>query len=160
MKSKIKELAPALLGVVFISAFPVVFLYCNNAGEADVSDALQPLLVFCALGLAVFLAFLLFTKSPGKSSIISGLFMLAFSNFSFLENGLKMVFPNLHYWHTLPILGHTAGEIPQYPAVQRHRRGGRELFLLRGQAGLCPRLQDGGALSKLPAPGTPSAPVC
>lgn len=104
METVLKKWGIPILGIGALSAFPVVFMYFNNASEADFSDAVQPLAVFCAIGAAVFLAAYLLTRSPGKSSLIAGTFMLAFCNFSLLEAGLKALFPNLFYWHTLPIV--------------------------------------------------------
>lgn len=104
METVLKKWGIPILGIGALSAFPVVFMYFNNASEADFSDVVQPLAVFCTIGAAVFLAAYLLTRSPGKSSLIAGTFMLAFCNFSLLEAGLKTLFPNLFYWHTLPIV--------------------------------------------------------
>lgn len=104
METIVKKWGIPLLGIILLSAFPAVFMYCNNAGEANISEAFQPLAVLCAIGLGMYFASWLFTRAPGKSALIAGLFMLAFSNFSLIEAGIKKIFPDLHYWHTLPIV--------------------------------------------------------
>jgi len=106
MKAKafFKKWGVSLLGTVLVASFPVTFLYFNNAGEAEPSDAAAPLLLFCAIGLGVLFLFGLITRSAGRSALAAVLFMLAFSNFSLLEGGIEAIFPNLHYWHTLPIV--------------------------------------------------------
>lgn len=104
MKQKLRQCALPLLAVLLISIFPVLFLYFANAGEVDFIDAVQPLAVFCALGLAIFFITLLVSRSCVKAAIISGVFMLLFSNFALLEKGMKLLLPELRYWHTVPII--------------------------------------------------------
>ncbi|MDF3003983.1 MAG: conserved rane protein of unknown function [Oscillospiraceae bacterium] len=104
MKQKLKQCALPLLAVLLISVFPVLFLYFTNAGEVDFADAMQPLAVFSALGLAVFFISWLASRSCTKAAIIGGVFMLFFSNFALLERGMKLLLPELRYWHCLAII--------------------------------------------------------
>lgn len=101
--SKMKKLGLPLLSVVLVSAFPALFLYFMNAGEANFSEVINPLLIFSGVGIAVFAIAYLLVKSAFKAALISNVFMLIVTNFSMLESGLKLVFSSLRYWHTVPI---------------------------------------------------------
>lgn len=95
----------SLCAVLLISAFPVLFLYLNNADEAEFAEVLTPLLGFIGVGGVLFFIALALTRSCGKATMIAGLFSLAFSNFVALEYALKLLFPSLRYWHTVTIVG-------------------------------------------------------
>lgn len=104
MKAKLKLFGIPIGGILFVSAFPALFMYFSNSAEAKFSEILEPLLLFCAMGLVLFLLFTVFTKSPGKSALSAGIFMICFTNFTLIENAIKFVLPDLKYWHTLPIV--------------------------------------------------------
>lgn len=103
MKKIIKRWAVPALTVIFVSIFPAVFLYGNNANEADIQDVLEPMLLFAAGALVFFGVNALISRSPNKSAVVTVLFMLVFENFAGLENLLLAVFPGLYYWHTIAI---------------------------------------------------------
>lgn len=100
----IKDYGIPFIGVLLLSAFPVIFMYCANSAEADFIEAVEPLLLFCGIGFVLFAVLSIVSKSPGKAALISGIFMLAFTNFAPIESLIKKIFPNLRYWHTLPIV--------------------------------------------------------
>ena len=103
MKKSIRQWIIPVLTVIFVSIFPAIFLYGNNSNEADIRDVLEPMLLFAAGALVFFGVNALISRSPGKSAVVTVLFMLVFENFAGLENLLLAVFPGLYYWHTIAI---------------------------------------------------------
>ena len=103
MKNLKKYVLP-LLAVISVSAFPALFLYCQNADEVAFSECVPVLLIFLLTGLVLWCLSLAVTRSPDKAAVAAAVLVLVLTNFTFLENGLKFVFPRLKYWHTAPIL--------------------------------------------------------
>lgn len=94
----------ALACVLLIAAFPVLFLYLQNADSVTLTQVLQPLLIFMGLSAALFLLVWPIVRSAGHAALITSVFVAVLENFAFLEKGIKVILPSLHYWHTLPIV--------------------------------------------------------
>ena len=94
----------SILSVITVSAFPVLFLYFQNADEAAFSEVVLPLIVFIATGFVFFVLFLLITKNIFKAAIIANMFMLVFMNYALLERVVQAIFLTLSYWHVLPYI--------------------------------------------------------
>lgn len=103
MKQLVKKWGIPLLAVVLTAIFPAVFLYCNNANEADFSEILAPLMAFACAGLVLFLIASLFTRHAAKAAVISILFVLLLENFAAVEDAFAAVIPGIRYWHVLPL---------------------------------------------------------
>lgn len=102
MKEKLKALWAPVLAVLLTAAFPAVFLYCRNAEEAAFGEIVPALLLFCALGVLLFVIFAVLTKGAfSVSATISVFFVLLLTNFTFVERVIKVVAPSLRYWHTI-----------------------------------------------------------
>ena len=99
----VKKYILPILSVVLASAFPVLFLYFNNAGETSFSEAVMPLLLFEAVGVVIFVLVFVFIRSVAMSAVCAVPFILLFQNYAAIESGVNMVFPDLKYWHILPI---------------------------------------------------------
>ncbi len=99
-----KESMLPLLATLLVSVFPAVFLYCQNADEADFSEIVPALLVCAGVGLLLLALATVVTRSPVKAAIITALLMMLTENFTFIENAIKTLLPSLHYWHTVPIV--------------------------------------------------------
>ncbi len=104
MKPRFKQLIFPMIGVILVSAFPAVFLYCQNADEAGFEEIAPILLAFVGMGIALFLVFSVPTRSFEKACIFASLLALVLINFTFIEDVLKRLFPALKYWHTVPII--------------------------------------------------------
>lgn len=104
MKATGTKVKLPFLAVFFVSSFPAIFLYCQNADEAGFSEIVPVILLFSGIDAALFLIFSISTKSIEKSSIITSFFMLIITNFSFVENIIRNMFPKLKYWHIIPIV--------------------------------------------------------
>lgn len=104
MQLKCKKIIFAILAVLFVAAFPAVFMYCHNADEAKFSEIVPALLAFMAFGMLLLAIFSFIYHSVSKGALVAILFLITFLNFSMLEDGMRMVFRSLRYWHTLPIL--------------------------------------------------------
>lgn len=104
MKRNIGKWIVPILTVIFVAVFPAIFLYGNNANEANLADVLPAMGMFSAIALAMFVLSVLVTRNTNKSAIITVLFMLVFENFAALEGILLMINSNLRYWHTTAIM--------------------------------------------------------
>lgn len=93
-----------VLCVLIISVFPVLFMYFSNADEVAISETYEPMVVFALIGMACYLICLLFSRAATKAAVTASLFMLFFTNYIFIEKGMRLVFPFLRYWHIVPIV--------------------------------------------------------
>jgi len=89
---------------VVVAAFPALFLYFQNADEANLSEIAFPLLVFVATAVLIFIIFLPITKCAPKAAVIASLFMVVLLNYAFFEDLIQGLFLELYYWHILPII--------------------------------------------------------
>ena len=103
MKNTLIKMGIPLLSVIFVAIFPSIFLYGNNSNEASIQDVLFPMLLFVAVALVLFVIFIIVSRNPYKSGIVTIIFMLVLENFAALEGILLLIFPNLYYWHTTAI---------------------------------------------------------
>ena len=60
----------ALACVLLIAAFPVLFLYLQNADSVTLTQVLQPLLIFMGLSAALFLLVWPIVRSAGHAALI------------------------------------------------------------------------------------------
>jgi hypothetical protein len=101
-----------ILSVLAVSAFPAMFMYFQNADEAEFAEVVVPLIIFIATGAVFFVLFLIISKNTSKSAVIASMFVFVLLNYSLLERGIQKIFPGLNYWHvimlSLFILGHIA----------------------------------------------------
>lgn len=93
----------SLLGTLVAAAFPVLFLYFQNADEAHFSDIAKPLACFLGIAAALYFVCLLLTKKPMKAGICAMIPLLVLLNYAFVEKGIRYFVPVLRYWHILPI---------------------------------------------------------
>lgn len=98
-----KQLLMALMLVIGISAYPVLFMYCNNVAEVDFKEVFPLLSLYCAIGIAIFVVCTFFIKELNKSALISFIFILVLCNYMLIQKGILLIFKDLKYWHILPI---------------------------------------------------------
>ena len=96
--------AVSLLGTLAVAAYPVLFLYFQNAAEAHFSEVSAVLLYFLAAAAVLYGIVLLITKNAAKTGIIVSLFLLVLLNYAGIEGLIRSIFSTLYYWHILPIL--------------------------------------------------------
>ena len=101
---KILPVALSLMCTIIIAAFPPLFMFFQNAGEAHFRDISSVLLVFTAVGAVLYALLLFLTKKPAKAGVIASLFLLVFLNYASIEHVIQMLLPHLRYWHIVPIL--------------------------------------------------------
>lgn len=94
----------SVLSVLATAAFPVLFLYCSNAEEAGFVEILKPLFIFCGIGGLALAISLIVMKSPMKAAATACLFVLAFSNYTLIEQMIQRLFSQLQYWHIMPVV--------------------------------------------------------
>ena len=99
-----KTFLVALTCTIMVAAFPPMFLYFRNAGEAHFRDVAAVLMVFVLTGIVLFGISLLVTKNAGRAGVIASLFLLVFLNYTPIEGLIQKIAPDLRYWHIAPIL--------------------------------------------------------
>ena len=104
IKNKLGTLGIPCLSVATVTAFPAVFLYCRNAAEASFSEIVPFLVGSMAVGIAILIALVVLIKKPEKAALVTSIFMLLMLNFYYVESAMKLVLPNLKYWHIVPIV--------------------------------------------------------
>ena len=103
-KRKLISGISAVLSVLTVSLFPIVFLYAQNADEAAVSECLLPAGIFCGAGLALLLVLSLLLRSVSHAGLITDVAMLVMLNFSLLEKAVSFICKELRYWHCLALV--------------------------------------------------------
>ena len=104
VKWKLSSVLFGLLGSIVVAAFPALFMFFQNAGEAHFSDIVPVTVGFMAAGVILYGIALLLTRKPAKAGLITFLFLLVFLNYAPIEKLIQMLFPELRYWHIAPIL--------------------------------------------------------
>lgn len=94
----------SLASVLFAAAYPTIFIYCANAGEAQFSEIVIPLCAFCAVGTITFFLLLWITKTIDLAAIVTVLFVLIATHFSYIEKIVVSILPQLRYWHCVIIV--------------------------------------------------------
>lgn len=92
-QNKLKAWLSALLAVITTCLYPCVFLFSQNAGEANAIDMLPFFLIFlgtAALGLLLCGAIF---RNVTQAAFLTSLGMLAVINFSMVTDGIKKFFP-------------------------------------------------------------------
>ena len=102
-KLTLKETLLSMAAVILTALFMPVFMYSANCAEANLGELVIPMLLFPALAVAMMFLFFLFTRSLSKAVLISVMMALVLENYSFIEQCIRNVFPQLKYWHVLPI---------------------------------------------------------
>ncbi|MBQ5333138.1 MAG: hypothetical protein J6K92_07765, partial [Oscillospiraceae bacterium] len=103
-KSERKSILFCVLSVVLTAIYMPFFMYSANCAEVNISELTMPLLLF-PLGAVIFLFIIrLFFRSDAKSAVITVIMTILLENYSIVEKLIRTVFPDLKYWHILPLL--------------------------------------------------------
>ena len=102
-KLTMKETLLSTASVILTALFMPMFMYSSNCAEANLSELVMPMLLFSAMAVVMLFVLFLFTRSISKAALISVLMTLVLENYSFIEKCIRYVFPQLKYWHILPI---------------------------------------------------------
>lgn len=93
MNRKLKTWIPSLLSVVLTCLYPCVFIFCQNAGEANAGDMLPFFLLFLGTAAAGLLVCALIFRSMSRAAFFSCLAMLVAINFTMITEGMKRQLP-------------------------------------------------------------------
>lgn len=100
---KLKEWFMSAFLPIFISIFPIVLLYSNNADEVTPHEILPILALFIGFALTAYLVFGICIRMPSKAALCSGVLTFVCANYAIIEKVLLIPFPRLQYWHTTAI---------------------------------------------------------
>lgn len=92
-KNKLKTWLPSLLAVALTCLYPCVFLFSQNAGEANAVDMIPFFLIFLATAGAGLLICGLIFRNVTRAAFLTCIGMLAVINFSMVTNGIKKLLP-------------------------------------------------------------------
>ena len=92
-KQRRKNLLPAVLAVVLTCLYPCVFLFSQNAGEANAVDMLPFFGLFLVTAAAGLLVLGLVFRNLGRAAFVTCLGMLAVINFSMVTGAIKGKLP-------------------------------------------------------------------
>lgn len=104
MRQKLKNWIFPSLATLSVAAFPAVFMYCQNADEANFPEIVPVLVAFMVIGMVLLVILNFIYRSCSKAALVSVLFLLAFLNFSIIERVMKIIVHSVKYWHVLPIV--------------------------------------------------------
>ena len=104
MNTKMKSGLISLLTMVCIAIYPVVFMYCQNVAETDLSEIAVLLLVFSVISVGIWLLCLLLFRAINKSTLIAFILVGISSNYMLLQKAVTHIGKNLKYWHVLPVI--------------------------------------------------------
>ena len=96
LKPKFKIWIPALLSVILTCFYPCIFIYSQNAGEANAADMLPFFGLFLATAAIILLVMGLVFRDMSRGAFITCLAMLVVINFSLVSDGVKTLFPWFH----------------------------------------------------------------
>lgn len=101
-----KKVLLAIIGLLSVSVFPVVFLYCNNIDEVKFFETLQPALFFLSISIILCIIAAVICKDILKGAFISIIFTILFTNYASIERIIKKIslLSFLKYWHIAAIL--------------------------------------------------------
>ncbi len=101
---KKSDIVISILSIILMCAFPAIFLYTRNVGEAELYEIFMPILVLLFIAAVVFIIIYLILRNVVNTTFCTLIFILIFSNFAIVEDIFKSIFNNLKYWHVLEIL--------------------------------------------------------
>ena len=103
-KMTVKNAIISTLVCLVVVAFPCLFIYFNNAGEANLADILPIWAMLSGAILAVFVVLMTVYRDAAKTALVTAVFAAVFMNFAIIESVLCRIFPCLYYWHVAYIL--------------------------------------------------------
>lgn len=104
MSEKVKSSLTSLLLMVCVAEYPIIFMYCQNVTETEISEIASLLLVFPAISLGIWALCILFLKTIYKSTLVAFVLVGIASNYMLIQKVFTYIGKNLKYWHVLPIV--------------------------------------------------------
>lgn len=103
MTKKTKNWLVSAVLVVLAALYPVIFTYAQNVAEVNFVEVLPLVLLYPVVGMAIWGVMALITKAPFRSALSAVLLVFFLANYMLFQKVVQMVFPDLKYWHILPI---------------------------------------------------------
>ncbi len=91
-----------LTALISVCAYPVLFVFFHNVREAFFVEVLPPIVIFVAVGLGAWLFFGVISGKMVKGAFTALLFVLAFTNYSLIENIIRRILPEWRWWQIAP----------------------------------------------------------
>lgn len=89
--------------IIGLAIYPIIYMYCQNIQEVNISDISLLLVEYIAVAIIILFGIYFIIKSIHLSTLISALCIIYIYNFALFQKGINLVFPNLKYWHIVPI---------------------------------------------------------
>lgn len=104
MKNNLKKLLFYLLEILFVSVFPVFFLFFNNIGDVRVSEFVPVASLVYITSIIGWGILSLITKSGFKGAVFTTILILLFENFQLILQIVNKIAPQVKYWHLLIVV--------------------------------------------------------
>ncbi|MDE7313650.1 MAG: LTA synthase family protein [Eubacterium sp.] len=104
MDRKRKNVVKNMLLVANVAAYPVLFLYFQNIQEVSFQEVAGILFLYIAIGFVIYTGLFWVFRKLNFAGVAACAFMILIFHFMMFQNLVQMAFPNLKYWHILPLL--------------------------------------------------------
>ena len=102
---KVSDIVYSILSVLAVSLYPALFLYAQNAAEADFSEIVSPAIWFAAGGIGIWLLlWLIMRRKMQQAAVIATISMLVLLNFTAIEKLMCKIVPETRYWHAVIVV--------------------------------------------------------
>ncbi len=102
--SIIKQIAKSLLYIFVVCSYPPIFIFAQNAAEAQIFSICLPIAVNLVFGIIVLCLSLVVTRSLIQSTFVSMVLTFILINYRLIETLIQKAIPYLKYWHILPLV--------------------------------------------------------
>lgn len=92
---------PAVLSLLMIALYPVLFVYLMNADQTSLKETLPAIGIFVGTALAIWAVLLVCRMPVAKAALTSAVAALLIQNFHYFEKVIGFILPNVYYWHVV-----------------------------------------------------------
>ena len=101
--STIKKYIMPILLILFATMYPVIFMYCKNIAETSFCEVVGILVAYVLIGYGLLLLMGIVFRNFYIGTVASFFMVLFFLNYMIVQKGVTFIFPDLKYWHIVPI---------------------------------------------------------
>jgi len=99
----LKSILGLVCAVFFASIYPVLFLWGSNANVVGLSDVILPLSIYSSVSFLTFVVITAISRKLFQSAVCVVSMVILFSNYIYIERGMKGISDRIRYWHVLSV---------------------------------------------------------
>ncbi len=84
-----------------VALFTIIFVYTLNISEVSFNQLIKPSLLFIAVSLISWLFFLIVTRKPYISTLLTDFTLIFLLNYSVIEEQIRSITYSIRYWHII-----------------------------------------------------------